>query len=65
MKRNGDIFECYSNKLYDFLVDKGCEPIGNFIHNDTKVLCRVFRVDDNVQKALKEWNISKPITFKK
>lgn len=59
-KTNGDKFECYSKKLYGFLVMKGIRYDRTFKHNETQRICWVYTMTEELSKALLDWKMSKP-----
>lgn len=57
MKEIGEKFECYSKKLYGFLVMKGISYEYTFVHRKTKKRCWVYIMSKELSEALKEWNL--------
>lgn len=53
-------FECYSKKLYGFLVMKGFRYERSFKHSQTGRICWVYKMDDALSAALTEWKNSRP-----
>ena len=62
MKNLGQNFECYSKKLYGFLVMKGFRYEKSFKHNETGRLCWVYKITPELSQALIEWKMSRPTT---
>ena len=60
MKDLGQKFECYSKKLYGFLVMKGFRYERSFKHNKTQRICWVYEMNDELSAALIEWKKNKP-----
>lgn len=60
MKENGQKFECYSKKLYGFLVMKNFRYEISFKHNKTNKTCWVYEVTPEFSAALLEWKKNKP-----
>lgn len=60
MKENGQKFECYSKKLYGFLVMKGFRYERSFKHNETSRVCWVYEMTQELSDALVEWKNSRP-----
>ena len=54
-------FECYSKKLYGFLVMKGFRYERSFKHSQTGRICWVYTMTDELSSALTEWRNNKPI----
>lgn len=60
MKKEGQNFECYSKKLYGFLVMKGIRYERKFRHNQTNKWCWVYIMNQELSDALVEWKSSRP-----
>ena len=59
MKHLGEKFECYSTKLYGFLVMKGIRYEYTFVHNETNKRAWVYKMDTKLSIALTEWRANK------
>lgn len=59
MKQIGENYQCYSRKVYGFLLMKGFRYEYSFIHNKTKKKCWVFKVTEELTHALSEWTTLK------
>lgn len=51
-----EYYECFSENLYNYLVDKGFTPVRTYVHNRTKVTCHVFKVTKELSEALYNWS---------
>ena len=60
MKENGQKFECYSKKVYGFLVMKGFRYDRSFKHNVTARTCWVYNMTPELSEALIEWKNNNP-----
>ena len=54
-------FECYSKKLYGFLVMKGFRYERSFKHSQTGRVCWVYTMTDELSAALTEWKENRPV----
>lgn len=61
MKQNGEKFECYSKKLYGFLIMKGLRYERSFKHNETGRTCWVYDMSPELSAALIEWKQNRPV----
>ena len=60
MTNIGEYYECYSKKIFGFLTMKGFRHERTFKHYKTKKVCWVYKMDEKLSKALKEWSAGKP-----
>lgn len=51
-----EYYECFSENLYNYLVNKGFKPVRTYEHNKTKVTCHVFKVTKELSEALYNWS---------
>ena len=51
-----EYYECFSENLYNYLVNKGFKSIRTYKHNKTKVTCHVFKVTKELSEALYNWS---------
>lgn len=59
MKENGEIYECYSKKIYGFLTMKGFRYKNIFKHNTTGKRCWTYEMTEELSQALYEWSKGK------
>ena len=60
MKKNGEVFECYSKKMQGFFTMKGFRYKERFRHKVTGRICWTYIMNNEISQALKEWNENKP-----
>ena len=60
MKQNGEIYECYSRKVFGLLTMKGIDYKSTFIHKDSGKKAWVYIMTDEISQALIEWKNSNP-----
>lgn len=53
-------FECYSKKLYGYLVMKGVRYNRSFKHSKTGRICWVYEMTPELSNILTEWTQNKP-----
>ena len=51
-----EYYECFSENLYNYLIDKGFKSIRTYKHNKTKVTCHVFKITKELSEALYNWS---------
>lgn len=60
MKDLGQKYECYSKKLYGFLVMRGFRYERSFKHNETQRVCWVYDMTPELSAALIDWKKNRP-----
>lgn len=60
MKKNNEIFECYSPRLQGWFQSKGIRYERTFVHSKTNRKCWTYIMDDKLSIALKLWSNSNP-----
>lgn len=60
MKKEGQLFECFSKKLYGFLVMKGHRYERSYKHNETSRVCWVYIMTPELSRDLLEWKKNRP-----
>lgn len=54
-----DAYKCYSTNLWEYLEENGEECVYKFINVKTGKHCKVYEMNPNLEKLLKEWSSRK------
>lgn len=51
-----NVYKCHSINLWEYLEEHGEECVYKFVNVKTDKHCRVYEINDNLERLLREWS---------